>query len=158
MKDPQRFIRKAIIDRLTNRVCIDGEVEECKAYYKVYNRVPSNAPDFYIKVYGVENTEVDQNNTSFASQINTRIETVTRFNADDGGELDVNIAMDQVLELVRTRSIGPNKEKSYFDLSSEGFNVYTSTNQRIHYIIEDTSDHTYYKAILELNNRVEQIN
>jgi hypothetical protein len=35
--------------------------------------------------------------------------------------------------------------------------VYTSQNEGIQYIEQDLSDHTYFRAIIELSNRVEQI-
>jgi len=44
-----------------------------------------------------------------------------------------------------------------FDLSSYNFNCYTSQNAGITYLEDDTSDHTYFRAILELSNKIEQL-
>jgi len=59
--------------------------------------------------------------------------------------------MSAILALVRTRSEG------YFDLNADGFKVYTSENEGITYLEEDLKDHTYYRAILELSNKVQPI-
>ena len=145
MREAIHLLRKAIIGRLTGQITLGALI------LPVYNRVPSNAPDFYIKVYSVDTVEVDQNNTSYAMETTTRIEVVTKFKADDGGELDSNIAMSQVMELVRTRT--PN----YFDLSLDGFKVYTSVIGMVAYRTEDLKDYTYFRAILDLENRIEQL-
>lgn len=183
MREVIHRIRKAIIDKLngspniTNlsefrkRVLEDGgnmEAFQCvseeitalqineqiklrNSYIPIYNRVPSDATYPFIRVYSVSNNEVDQNQTTFNSEVITRIEVVTRFESDNGGELDCNLIVDECLSLLRTRS------SDYFDLREQGFNVYTSQNQGIQYIEQDLSDHTYFRAIIELSNRVEQI-
>ena len=45
MNEALHFIRKAIIDRLTNQITVDS------ATVPVYNRVPSDATAPYIKVF-----------------------------------------------------------------------------------------------------------
>jgi len=117
----------------------------------IYNRVPTDATYPFVRVYSVSNNEVDQNQSSFNMEVLTRVEVVTRFQSDSGGELDCNLIVDECLSLLRTRSAG------YFDLKDQGFNVYTSTNEGINYLEDDLSDHTYFRAIIELSNRVEQI-
>jgi len=52
---------------------------------------------------------------------------------------------------LRTRSAG------YFDLSAVGFKVYTSVNEGVTYLQDDLSDRTYFRAVIELSNRVEQV-
>jgi hypothetical protein len=121
------------------------------SYIPVYGRVPSDATYPFVRVYSITNNEVDQNQTTFNSEVITRIEVVTRFESDNGGELDCNLIVDECLSLLRTRSA------NYFDLIEQGFNVYTSQNEGIQYIEQDLSDHTYFRAIIELSNRVEQI-
>lgn len=144
MKEAIHFIRKAIITALTNNVTIDS------ANVPVYGRVPNNATYPYIRIYSVETNEIDQNQTSFNMETITRIECISRFISDDGGEFDVNSMVNQCMQLLRTRSAG------YFNLSSDGFTVYTSTSEGVSYIEEDLPDHTYYRAIIELSNRITQ--
>lgn len=145
MQEAIHRLRKAIIDRLNGSVLLRGQA------VPVYNRIPSTANYPFIRVYSVSNDEIDQNQTSFNSELVTRIEVVTRFDSDSGGELDSNLIISECLNLLRTRSNG------YFDLSAEGFNVYTSVNSGITYLQDDLNDHTYFRAILELSNRVEEI-
>jgi len=76
---------------------------------------------------------------------------VTRFSSNDGGELDVNLMADQCLEQLRTRSA------NYINLVSDGFNVYTTVNEGVKYLEDDLSDFTYFRAIIELSNKIEQI-
>lgn len=144
MLEAIHYVRKAIIAKLTNNVTINSTT------IQIYNRVPNNASYPFIRVYSVSNNEVDQNQTQYNFETITRIECVTRFVSDDGGELDVNLMMSQVLQQVRTR---PN---NYIDLSTDGFNVYTSVNAGITYLTDDLNDHTYYRAILELSNKITQ--
>lgn len=144
MNEAIHFIRRAIISRLTDAITVDGN------YVPVYNRVPNNASEPYIRVYSVTSTEVDQNIDSFMMDCSTRIEVVTSFLGDDGGELQSNQIISEALDLIRTRSSG------YFDLSSDGFNVYTCTSEGTNYLYEDTGEKTYYRAILSISNRVEQ--
>lgn len=145
MTEAIHFIRKAIIDALTNQITINGST------VPVYNRVPTSASEPYIKVYSVSTNEVDQNRDSFNLECLSRIEVVTAFDSDDGGELQCNQIVSEVLNLVRTRSAG------YFDLSGDSFSVYTSVNEGVTYFEDDLSDKTYFRAIIELSNRVEKL-
>tara|TARA_R110000803_G_scaffold71728_4_gene135082 strand:- start:1162 stop:1605 length:444 start_codon:yes stop_codon:yes gene_type:complete len=138
------FIRKAIITRLTNAITSNA------ANVPVYNRVPNDASEPYIRVYSVDSTEVDQNSDTFMLECATRIEVVTSFIGDDGGELQANQIASDILTLIRTRS------GNYFDLSSDGFNVYTCTNEGTSYLYEDGVEKTYFRANLSISNRVEQ--
>lgn len=145
MREVIHRIRKAIIDALTGNVELRGST------IPIYGRVPSDATYPFVRIYSVSNDEIDQNQTSYNMEVITRIEVVTRFESDSGGELDCNLIVDECLSLLRTRSAG------YFDLTQQGFNVYTSVNEGIKYLEDDFSDHTYFRAIIELSNRVEQI-
>jgi hypothetical protein len=144
MLESIHFVRKAIITALTSNVTIDS------ANVPVYGRVPNNASFPHIRVYSVSNNEVDQNRTQYNMETITRIECIARYISDDGGEYDVNSMVSQCLNLLRTRSSG------YIDLSSDGFTVYTSENAGVTYLEEDMSDHTYYRGIIELSNRITQ--
>ncbi|MBN88337.1 hypothetical protein CMO95_01925 [Candidatus Woesearchaeota archaeon] len=144
MLEAIHFVRKAIITALTNNVSIDS------ANVPIYGRVPNNATFPYIRVYSVSNNEIDQNQTQYNMETITRIECIARYVSDDGGEYDVNSMVSQCLNLLRTRSSG------YINLTSDGFTVYTSENAGITYIEDDLSDHTYYRGIIELSNRITQ--
>ena len=65
--------------------------------------------------------------------------------------MQCNQIVSDVLKLVRTRSNG------YFDLSSNGFNVYTSVLENTSYFEEDADDKTYFRAVIDLSNKVQQI-
>lgn len=145
MNEALHFIRKAILNRLTDAISIGG------SYVPVYNRVPSNASEPYIRVFSVSNNESDFNATSFISECVTRLEVVTAFDSDSGGELQSNQIVSSILNLVRTRSSG------YYDLSSDGFKVITCTNGGVTYFEDDLEDKTYFRAIVEISNKIEKI-
>ncbi len=145
MLEAIHYVRKAIIAKLNGNVTIDG------SSVPIYGRVPTNASYPFIRVYSLSNDETDQNQTSFTSETITRVECVTRFTSDDGGELDSNLMVSKCLELLRTRSA------NYIDLSANGFNVYTSVNEGVKYLQDDLSDFTYFRAIIEISNKIEQI-
>ena len=145
MLEAIHYVRKAIIAKLNGNVLIKD------AAVPIYNRVPTNATYPFIRVYSVSNDETDQNQSSFTMETITRIECVTRFVSDSGGELDSNLMVSQCLKQLRTRSA------NYIDLTSNGFNVYTSVNEGVRYLQDDLSDFTYFRAIIELSNKIEQI-
>ena len=45
---------------------------------------------------------------------------------------------------------------SFFDLSSDNFNVYAAESNGITYVTEDTETYTLYRGILSFQNQVEQ--
>ena len=145
MLEAIHFIRRAIIEK------INGNVKLNNVALPVYNKVPSSATPPYIMVYSVYNKEIDQNQTSLTMETLTRVEVITRFIGDDGGEIDCNLAISKILSLLRTRSA------NYLDLSDAGFNVYTSESKGVKYFTDYEKDHTYYRAILELSNRIEPV-
>ena len=145
MKEVIHRVRKAYIDKLASNVLLRG------ASVPIYNRVPSDASFPYIRIYSVSNDEINQNQTSYITETLTRLEVITRFSGDSGGELDSNLITDEILKIVRTRSA------EYIDLEAEGFKVYTSTVAGINYLTEDSDDFTYFRTIIELSNRIEQI-
>ena len=145
MLEAIHYVRKAIIAKLNGNITIDGSI------VPIYGRVPTNASYPFIRVYSLSNDETDQNQTSCTTETITRVECVTRFASDDGGELDSNLMVSKCLELLRTRSA------NYIDLSANGFNVYTSVNEGVKYLQDDLSDFTYFRAIIEISNKIEQI-
>lgn len=116
-----------------------------------YNRVPSDASEPYIKIYSIGTREIDQTKDSFGINCETRIEIVTGFDGDSGGELQLNQIVDEVINTIRTRSSG------YPDLSSDNFNVYTTEIENIQYLEEDFEDKSYFRAVIEVSNRIEKI-
>jgi len=144
MLEAIQYVRKAIIGKLNSNITIDS------SNVPVYGRVPTNATYPHIRIYSVSNNEVDQNQTQYNMETITRIECIARYVSDDGGELDVNSMVSQCLALLRTRPA------NYIDLSSDGFTVYTSENAGVTYLEDDFTDHTYYRGIIELSNRITQ--
>jgi hypothetical protein len=146
MKEAIHYVRKSIIAKLSGNVLINDVA------VPVYNRIPTDATYPLIRVYSVSSDETDQNQQSFNSETITRIECISKFYSDDGGQLDTNLMVSQCLENVRTRSA------NYIDITANGFNVYTSVNNGVSYLEDDLADSTYFRGIIELSNKIEQIN
>ena len=144
MKDATKFIRAKIITAL------DGNVSYGGSNVPVYNRVPSDATFPYIRVYSVSTSQINDNITAYNTEVITRLEVITRFPGDSGGDLQMNDIMNDIMELLIS------KTSSAFDLSSDNFKVYSTTNEGVSSVQEDTVDHTYFRAILELGNKIEQ--
>jgi hypothetical protein len=145
MLEAIQFIRKAIITRLTGTITLNATV------LPVFNRVPSTSVYPYIYVYSVSTNEADFNRSSYITETLTRIEVVTIFSGDSGGELQANQAISQILQLIRTRSAG------YFDLSADGFSVFTCVNEGTTYLTDEDSDYTYFRGIVEISNKIQQL-
>ena len=145
MKEVIHEVRKALIGKLAGNVTLNG------ATVPIFNRLPSSATYPLIRIYSVSNDEVDQNRTSYITEVITRLEVITRFSGDSGGELDSNLITDQILQLVRTRSV------DYIDLSSDNLSAFTSEVAGINYLTEDGDDFTYFRTIIELSNKIEQL-
>lgn len=139
-------IRKEIINLLTDAITVNGN------YVPVYNKVPHSSSEPFIKVYSVDTMEIDENQTSFNMICTTRIDVVTAFLGDTGGELQANQIVSDVISLIRTRSSG------YFDLSANNLNVYTCTIDSVKYLEDVDLDKTFYKGIITIENRVEKTN
>lgn len=144
MKEPIRYIRQKIFTLLNGNVSYDG------SNVPVYNRVPSTQSEPYIIIYSVDTAQTNQNQTDFIVECITRIEVVTAFLSDDGGELQVNDIVESILELIKTSTT------DFFDLSSNNFNVFTSNINGIAYSEENDNEKTYYRAIIDIANRVQQ--
>ena len=144
MKEPIRFIRQKIFTLLNGNASYDG------SNVPVFNRVPSTQNEPYIIIYSVDTAQTNQNQTDFIVECITRIEVVTAFFSDDGGELQVNDIVESILELIKTSTT------DFFDLSSNNFNVFTSNINGIAYSEENDDEKTYYRAIIDIANRVQQ--
>ena len=144
MNEALHHIRKKLYALLNGTITLNS------ATVPAYNRVPTNASEPFIKISSVSSNEVDQNRDSFNLECITRIEAVTAFDGDSGGELDANRLADSIINTIRTRSSG------YIDISSDGFKVYTTVIESVNYIEEDMADKTYFRAIIEVSNRVEK--
>ena len=55
------------------------------------------------------------------------------------------------MQLIRT------SKTDYFDLSSNNFNVYTFNIEGISYIEDADEEKTYFRALIDISNRVQQI-
>ena len=146
MREAMHHIRKRINTALGGNVTLNSTT------VPVYNRVPTYADHPYIWVYSLSTNEVDQNASNFCLEVITRIECVTRFDGDKGGDLDANLLVNSCLSLLRTRASG------YYDLSSDNFSVYTNVLDGVSYEQIDRDDHTYFIGIIEMATRVEQTN
>lgn len=141
MKEPSHHLRKAIITALTGQVLVDAVA------LSIYNQVPANATYPYIRINTIDNTD-ESAKDSFISDIAIRIEVVTRYSADDGGELDCNLAIDKILTLlIRTE----------LDLSASGFKVVTAKKDRVFYFQDITDKFNYYRGILDIDYKIEQL-
>ena len=145
MNEALHHIRQKYFLLLNNTIDSNG------SNVPAYNKVPSDATEPFIKIYSVGVSEVDQNQDSFNLECTTRIEVVTGFDGDSGGELDLNRIVDSVLNIIRKRS------SNYIDLSSNNFSVYTTVINSISYFEDDLEDKSYFRAIIEVINRVEKI-
>mgnify|MGYP003118814052 FL=1 len=144
MKEPIRFIRQKIFTLLNGNVSYGG------SNVPVFNRVPSTQSEPYIIIYSADTSQTNQNQTDFIVECITRIEVVTAFLSDDGGELQVNDIVESILELIKTSTT------DFFDLTSNNFNVFTSNINGIAYSEENDDEKTYYRAIIDIANRVQQ--
>ena len=144
MKEPIRFIRQKIFTLLNGNVSYGG------SNVPVFNRVPSTQSEPYIIVYSADTTQTNQNQSDFIVECITRIEVVTAFLSDDGGELQVNDIVESILELIKTSTT------DFFDLTSNNFNVFTSNINGVAYSEENDDEKTYYRAIIDIANRVQQ--
>ena len=143
MKDCSHLIRKKIFDALDGNVVISGSL------YPVYNVIPGNVVYPYIYIYSLGNDSIEDNKSKFISEITTRIEVVTAFDTNTGGQLNCNKAVNAITEILISKT-------TFFDLSSDDFNVYNAINNGITYLTEDTETQTIYKGVLSFQNSVEQ--
>lgn len=145
MNEIVHHIRKAFLDRLSGNISVGG------IDVSIYNVIPRNASYPLIRVYSVSNDEIDLNRSSFNVEASLRLEVITRFDGNSGGELQCNQIVDEVLNQIRTRSAG------YIDLSANGWNVYAITNNGVNYLEDDFNDHTYFRAIVNINVKAQKI-
>lgn len=145
MKEAIHFIRQKIFTRL------NGNVSHGGSNVPVYNRVPSTQDEPYIIIYSQNEQDIDVNQQEFITQCTTRVEVVTGFFSDDGGELQANQIVNSILQLLKT------SKTDYFDLSSNNFNVYSFTIDNIAYTEDADEEKTYYKALIDITNKVQQI-
>jgi hypothetical protein len=145
MNEIVHHIRKAFLDRLSGNISVGG------IDVSIYNVIPRNASYPLIRVYSVSNDEIDLNRSSFNVEASLRLEVITRFDGNSGGELQCNQIVDEVLNQIRTRSAG------YIDISANGWNVYAITNNGVNYLEDDFDDHTYFRAVVNINVKAQKI-
>jgi len=144
MKDASRFIRKEVYSALNGNITLNS------SNVPVYNVVPSSATDPYILITSISNLIADDIKDSYLNQIITQVEIVTAFDTNTGGQLDANLAMNQITELLVSRN-------TFFNLSSDNFKCISAQNDGITYITEDTDTQTIYRGVLTFSNLVEQL-
>ena len=144
MKDASRFIRKEVYSALNGNITLNS------SNVPVYNVVPSSATDPYILITSISNIIADDIKDAYLNQIITQVEIVTAFDTNTGGQLDANLAMNQITELLVSRN-------TFFNLSSDNFKCISAQNDGITYITEDTDTQTIYRGILTFSNLVEQL-
>tara|TARA_R110000751_G_scaffold53310_6_gene115600 strand:+ start:10196 stop:10630 length:435 start_codon:yes stop_codon:yes gene_type:complete len=144
MKDPSFIVRKGLFDVLNGNISYDS------SNVPVYNVVPDNATYPYIVIYSVSTNQIENNQTNYISGVDTTLEVVTRFSSSSGGQLQSNKIINSIAQLIILKS-------GLLDLSSDNFNVYSQTNEGITYLTEDLPDHTYYRGILSMSVKLEQI-
>ena len=143
MNEAIHYLRAKIYTALNGNVSLNGD------NVPVYNRVPTLASHPYIWIYSLSTNDVDINQDDYIIECITRIECVTRFDSDVGGDLDANLLVNSVVSLLV-------KKNNFFDLSANDFSVYTSKLESVNYVQEDESDHTYFRGIVEISNRVQK--
>ena len=136
-------IRKGIITQLTNNVSYNS------INVPIYNFTPQGEATPFIRIYTTESSENFYNSGSYMIQANIRIDVITSFDGDSGGELQANQIMDQVINLTRTRS------ENYIDLSSNNAKVISVLNNGINYSETFERDRSYVIANLDLQYQIQ---
>tara|TARA_R100001163_G_C5044024_1_gene181597 strand:+ start:548 stop:982 length:435 start_codon:yes stop_codon:yes gene_type:complete len=144
MKEPAHFVRRGLYNVLNNNITYGGSA------VPVYNTVPNNSTYPYIIIYSTSTNQIEDNISNYIADVSTRIEVVTRFADSDGGQLQANQIINSISQLVILKS-------GLMNLNSDGFNVYSQINEGITYLTEDAADHTYYRGIITLSVKLEQI-
>tara|TARA_B100001093_G_scaffold498870_1_gene547496 strand:+ start:170 stop:607 length:438 start_codon:yes stop_codon:yes gene_type:complete len=136
-------VRKKLIEK------IDGNVTYNLSNVPVYNFTPKNQATPFIRIYTIDTNEINFNISTYILEVNIRIDVVTSFDGDAGGELQANQIMSQVLTQTRTRTSG------YIDLSSNSANVISVINNGVRYIEQYEKDKSYVIANLDLQFKIE---
>tara|TARA_R100000700_G_C3111047_1_gene104034 strand:+ start:97 stop:531 length:435 start_codon:yes stop_codon:yes gene_type:complete len=144
MKDPSFVVRKGLFDVLNGNITYDS------SNVPVYNVVPDNATYPYIIIYSLSSTDIEQNKEHYITDVETRLEVVTRFSSSSGGQLQANQIINSISQLIILKS-------GLLNLSSDNYNVYSQTNNGISYLTEDLPDHTYYRGVLSMSVKLEQL-
>lgn len=144
MKEAIHQIRKKFF------TVLNGNVSYNSSNVPVYNTVPTSGSFPYIWIYSFSTKEVDRNTSKYITESITRVEVVTRFEGDTGGDLQCNSIVSDVLSLLRTRSSG------YIDLSDVDMNVFVNVLDEVKYEHKHREDHNYVIGIIEITTRVEQ--
>ena len=116
----------------------------------VYNVVPSSATTPYILITSVSNSIAEDIKDTYLNEIITDVEIVTAFDTNTGGQLDANLAMNQITQLLVDRT-------SFFNMASNNFKCISAQSNGVAYISTDTDTETIYRGILTLSNLVEEL-
>jgi len=144
MKDASHFIRKQVFDALNSNITLNS------ANVPVYNVVPSSASTPYILITSVSNSIAEDIKDTYLNEIITDVEIVTAFDTNTGGQLDANLAMNQITQILVDRT-------SFFNMASNNFKCISAQSNGVAYISVDTDTETIYRGILTLSNLVEEL-
>ena len=144
MKDASHFIRKQVFDALSGNITLNS------ATVPVYNVVPSSGSTPYILITSISNSISEDIKDTYLNEIITDVEIVTAFDTNTGGQLDANLAMNQITQLLVDRT-------SFFNMASNNFKCISAQSNGVAYISADTDTETIYRGILTLSNLVEQL-
>jgi len=136
-------VRKKLIEK------IEGNVTYNSSDVPIYNFTPKNQATPYIRIYTIDSNEINFNLSTYILEVNIRIDVITSFDGDGGGELQANQIISQVLNQTRTRTSG------YIDLTSNNANVISVINNGVRYIEQYDKDRSYVIANLDLQFKIE---
>jgi len=145
MRITAQYIRKAIFEALNNNITYDGNV------VKVFNKVPHGTSYPFIKIYGDSEKSEFKNQSKYISENLTKVEVVTRFRGQSGGELQAQTILDDALQLISGAI--PTTDS----LITDSYNNYVTDVKDITFLEDYTKDHTYYRAIAAIITQTEQI-
>jgi hypothetical protein len=145
MRVTAHIVRKAIFDALNNNVTFRNNV------VPVFNKVPSTTNYPFIKIYGENEKSEFKNQSKYITENLTKIEVVTKFKGNTGGELNAQIIMDSVLQLIN------GALPTAASLQTDIYNNYVTDVKDVIFLEDYTKDNTYYRAIASIITQTEQI-
>lgn len=147
MKVVAHIIRKAIYDALNGNVSYNGVT------IPVSNKVLATTSYPFIKIYGDNEELTNRNQSKFISETLTKVEVVTRFRGDAGGELQAQQILSQATEIIL--QLGSTLTTDTFD-GRILLNNFITDLKDIKYLEDYTKDNTYYRAIATISTITEQ--
>lgn len=147
MKDPAAILRKAYIDRLTGQITSNNKV------VKIYDSfsTDANTKPPYIVITGYTDSEIGEGSKqSYGLECFITLTVYTKFQNSYGGQLQADNIVNQITELVRTRSNG------YFDLSPD-WEVITTLKDSSFAREEMVSDGWISSRIIRFRHKLQEL-